>query len=230
MDPFEREARRIRLAYEEYARDLTYAGKWSLDNPGNRAIVEERESLLRQMLREHGFWPLTPFRILDVGCGTGTTLARVAEWGARPENLVGIDLLPERIAQARKRHPDIAFYVGNAAEAPFPPESFDLVFVFTVFSSIFDDRLAHAVARKIWHVLASGGAVVWYDLRYPNPFNRKVRPITRSKIRELFPEAHADLRPATLIPPVARHFPALYPYLARIRPLKGHYLGILRKR
>lgn len=79
MDPFERETRRIRLAYEEYTRDLTYAGKWSLDNPGNRAIVEERESLLRQMLSEHGFWPLTPFRILDVGCGTGTTLARMAE-------------------------------------------------------------------------------------------------------------------------------------------------------
>jgi len=143
---------------------------------------------------------------------------------------VGIDLLPERIAQARKRQPHIFFYVGNATEAPFPPESFDLVFVFTVFSSILDDRLAHAVARKIWHVLASGGAVVWYDLRYPNPFNRKVRPIPRSKIEELFPEAHADLRPATLIPPVARRFPALYPCLARIRLLKGHYLGILRKR
>ncbi|MBT9252253.1 MAG: class I SAM-dependent methyltransferase [Brockia lithotrophica] len=235
MESFEREARRIRLAYEEYDRDLRCAGKWSPDNPGNRAIVEERESLLKQMLREHGFWPLTPFRILDVGCGTGGTLARVAEWGARPENLVGIDLLPERIARARERYPHITFYVGNAAEAPFPPESFDLVFAFTVFSSILDDRLARAVAQKIWYVLKPDGAVVWYDLRYPNPFNRKVRPLTRSKIRDLFPEAHADLRPATLLPPLARRLrsdwlPVLYPLLARIHPLKGHFLGILHKR
>jgi trans-aconitate methyltransferase len=52
-------------------------------------------------------------RIIDLGCGTGTFTAEIAERGAE---VLGIDGSPEMIAQATAQHPGLSFAVGDAYE------------------------------------------------------------------------------------------------------------------
>ena len=97
------EVDRLRDVYREYGERDWGKTKWSVTNRGNQAIRREREQKLEQLLQRAGFFPLDQRRILDVGCGTGETLAGFAAWGARPENLFGVDLLPDRIRRAKER-------------------------------------------------------------------------------------------------------------------------------
>src|SRR2546425_13370927 len=53
-------------------------------------------------------------RILDVGCGGARSLARFLEFGFRPANLYGIDVLEDRIAEGRKRYSNINFICDDA--------------------------------------------------------------------------------------------------------------------
>ena len=227
----EPEVERIARVYHRYRDDPDVQAQWRTDNHGNRAILRERERGMEQLLRDYGRWSLDGSTILEVGCGSGNVLAGLRKWGARPKRLYGVDLLPERIAAARKRYPAIDFRCANAEELDFENGTFDLVLVFTVFSSILDQGMADNVAGEVGRVLTRDGAVLWYDFRYDNPRNPHVRGMTRMAIRRLFPDFRHDLRTMTVLPPLVRRLgrltPVLYPALAAIPALRTHYLGML---
>lgn len=229
----DQEVERLEEVYRQYRESDTIRVQWSETNPGNRAIVGERTRMLAQMLRRAGLLPLANRRILDIGCGSGKVLGSFLQSGALPENLYGIDLLPDRIEAAKQNFPDIHFQQANAEQLDFRDASFDLVLLFTVFTSILDDRMARAVAEEVRRVLRAGGAVVWYDFRYNNPRNRHVRGMTKDAIGALFPDFALHLRPTTVLPPLARRLgvltPVLYPALSTIPFLRTHYLGLLVK-
>src|SRR5437879_1971533 len=69
----------------------------------------------------------TPTRILDLACGTGNVSEILAEEG---QEVVGIDLSPGMIAQARrkaaKRGLAIEYQVQDAARLDLPGRPFDL--------------------------------------------------------------------------------------------------------
>jgi len=227
------EVARLNAVYREYSDRKLASSKWSPANRGNQVIVEERDRILGQMLNNSGFGPLGRYRILDIGCGAGGVLANLQKWGAQPENLVGVDLLAERIQMARERFPQISFYQANAEALPFADGAFDLALIFTAFSSILSEKMQMNVAAQARRILRSGGAIVLYDFRFNSPFNRNVRGVGRSLIRRLFPDFICQLRSLTFAPPVARRLgmftDRLYPLLARIPFLRTHYLGLLIK-
>lgn len=227
------ETRRINEVYRQYRADEGYARKWSGQNRGNQYMARAWKDRLRDLLARHGLAPLAERRILEVGCGSGGVLASLVELGAAPEHLTGIDLLADRIADARQRFPHLRFLQGNAEQLPFAAGSFDLVLLFTVFTSILDPAMRRAAAQEAARVLRPGGAVVWYDFRYNNPWNRHVRGLGRGEIVRLFPALLPDLHALTLLPPLARRLgrltPLLYPLLVRLPPLRTHYLGLLLK-
>lgn len=226
------ELQRIASVYHAYEHGPAQA-RWSIDNPGNRAVLAERTALLRRALAQNGFFPLTARRILDVGCGRGELLGALASWGARGHNLFGIDLLPERIEAARRRFPTFHFACGNAESLPFSDESFDLVAAFTVFSSILDPALAGRIGCEMMRVLKTNGALLWYDFRVNNPRNPHVRGVGRRRIRSLLPRCRGRLQSVTMLPPLARRLgpwtDRMYPCLARIPWLRTHNLGVLLK-
>jgi len=227
------EIERLIQVYRGYQQDPAVQARWSKTNAGNRWIAEERRQAIVTLLQSHGFLPLHEKRVLDIGCGCGAVLASLTDLGAQPYNLYGIDLLPDLIEAARQAYPDICFICGNAESLDFPDAHFDLVLLFTVLSSILDDRMAHSVAREACRVLKPGGAILFYDFRYNNPRNPNVRGITKHLIRRFFPGFEMHLRTITLLPPLARRLgrmtPILYPLLAAIPPLRTHYLGLLIK-
>ena len=227
------EVDRLKGVYHEYTERGWSQTKWAASNRGNQAIRKERSEKLEELLDNAGLVPLHDRRILDIGCGTGDVLAGFTKWGANPRNLFGVDLLAERIQDANKNFPEISFQEANAEALPFENGSFDLVCVFTVFSSILDDAMARNVAGEIDRVLRLGGVVIWYDFRLNNPLNRHVRGISRKSILRLFPGYGMTLAAITLLPPLARRcgplIHRLYGPLAALPCLRSHYLGLLRK-
>lgn len=227
------ETERLKEVYAEYEASRGVRSRWSEENPGTHAIVEERNRVTREALASHGYFPLNERQILDVGCGTGGMLGELRRWGALPSQLTGIDLLPGYIEAARANEPEVTFLCGSAAELPFADASFDLVLAFTVFSSLLDLEVARAVAGSMNRVLRPGGAVVWYDLRHGNPSNRNVRGIRREELSRLFPEFDPRLGSVTVLPPLARRLgrltPTLYPVLGRLPFLRTHLAGLMLK-
>jgi SAM-dependent methyltransferase len=68
-------------------------------------------------------------KILDVGCGTGSTTAELAREVGPGGRVLGVDISETLIGAARQQHLDNAtFEVGDAATYPFETAAFDLVF------------------------------------------------------------------------------------------------------
>jgi SAM-dependent methyltransferase len=63
-------------------------------------------------------------RVLDVATGPGPIAAAAAARGA---DVIGLDFSAAMIAEARRRHPAIAFREGDAEALPFDGSSFDAV-------------------------------------------------------------------------------------------------------
>jgi ubiquinone/menaquinone biosynthesis C-methylase UbiE len=226
------EETRIRAAYAKRHGD---DARYSWFSPGHLFIVQERERRLLALLRRYGFAPLSSKKILEIGCGTGYWLREFIKWGAKPENITGIDLLPDRIDEARSLCPEgIKLLCGNAASLGFENSTFDVILQSTAFTSILDPALKKQVAREMVRVLNENGIILWYDYHVNNPWNPDVQGIKKREINVLFPDCHVDLQRITLAPPVARR---IAPYswllallLERIPLFCTHYLGAIRKR
>ncbi|MGH8273290.1 MAG: class I SAM-dependent methyltransferase [Gammaproteobacteria bacterium] len=99
-------------------------------------------------------------RILDVGCGTGVALARIA--ADRPTaRLSGIDLTPEMLAYARRRLPAAARLAhADARRLPFADASFDAALNLSMLHYLGDPATA---LSEMARVLAPGGRLIVTD-------------------------------------------------------------------
>lgn len=196
------EADRVRAAYARRDR-LGLDARYDYWRPDNLFIYQARERAVLSLLGEAGLLPLAGRRVLDVGCGDGSVLLDMLRYGAAPDVLHGIDLLPERIESARARLPGAHLEAGDARKLPYDDGYFDLVQGFTLLSSVVDADARQAVAAEMARVTRPGGIVLLYDF-WTNPTNRDVRPLRRSEVRRLFPGKRVAFRSTTLAPPVTR--------------------------
>jgi ubiquinone/menaquinone biosynthesis C-methylase UbiE len=65
-------------------------------------------------------------RALDVGTGTGAGARVLADRFPQAE-VVGVDVAPAMLEEARRLAPGLSFVEGDAADLPFAGDSFDLV-------------------------------------------------------------------------------------------------------
>jgi SAM-dependent methyltransferase len=228
------EAKRIADVYAARARTVP-AQQDSLLEPGNLLMVQERGRLFLRELVRHRATPLRDKQILEVGCGSGAWLRDLIHWGAEPERVFGVDLLPHSIARARSRLPaGVTLEVANAEQLPFDDARFDLVLQSTVFSSILDRQVRQKVAAEMLRVLSPGGLIVWYDARFDNPRNASFAGVSRREIAALFPRCRLRLTSLTLAPPIARWLaprcPGAYYALGALPFLRTHWLGFIQPR
>ena len=102
---------------------------------------------------------LTPqMRVLEMGCGTGTTALRLAP---HVKAFVGTDQSSEMIRIARDKaadeHSNLEFRVLGAAESAQLEEGFDVVMGFNLFHLVPD---ADAVLADIFKMLKPGGLMI----------------------------------------------------------------------
>jgi SAM-dependent methyltransferase len=224
------EIRRLRTVYANYGQDGP-GGRWNARHLGNRLMLEERATATLGMLRHAGLWPLDRLDVLEIGCGAGGNLALLVSEGADPRRLHGVDVMPELVAAGREQLPSVDLRVADARTFSLGQRSVDLILVHTVFSSILDDAVIEAIVSNIRDMLRPNGAVLWYDFFLKNPRNPHTRAMTKAKIRCIFKDFRIELQRITLLPPLARNLGPLtrllYPSLARLLFLDGHYLGLL---
>jgi len=208
-------------------------GRHSILDPGNLLIIQERERLLLRTLRRHGIRALDDVRVFEAGCAGGYNLRQMVQWGARPENVVGMDLSEESVAYCREHAPSIPVHCGSAAAIPEADRSFDIAFAFTLFSSVPDDDVARGIGRELVRIVRPGGLILVYDMRRSNPRNPAVRRVGRDDIRRWFPNCPLRTQSLTLLPPLARpvgrHAPFLYAPLGMIPLLRSHGWHVLRR-
>ena len=218
---------------EAYARRST-GERYAYSNPAHVFMMQERERATLALLKREGLLPLAGRSVLEVGCGGGQWLQDLVRWGAEPARVHGVDLLADRVAQARRvAAPGVTVVQGSGGALPFRDAAFDLALQATMFSSILDAGARRAIAAEVARVVRPGGMLLWYDLRVNNPGNPDVRRVTREEIAALFPAWHITLERATLAPPLARTLAGRAEVTARLLAavpwLRTHYLGLLRK-
>lgn len=215
---------------ERYARRLR-PDRYAIDSPGVRPMLAERQVALRRLLAG---LDLATLRLVEVGCGSGGNLLELMQLGFVAQHLQGIDLLPERVAQARALLPPaLHLLAGDASQAPIGPASQDIVYVSTVFSSLLDPGFQHRMAQAMWGWLKPGGAVLWYDFTVNNPRNPDVCGVPLARVQALFPQGSLTHHRVTLAPPLARAVcrvhPALYGLFNTLPLLRTHVLAWVEK-
>lgn len=112
----DRERERIRAVYAYYESNSAEQRKRDASILGNRLIAEGKWTAFRQAITRLDM--RVGATILDVGCGSGADLQRLAEDFAhlRPA-LHGVDLVPGRIERARRLLPHFLLRNGCRPDA-----------------------------------------------------------------------------------------------------------------
>jgi SAM-dependent methyltransferase len=222
---------RLRAEYANREHRLLGSDIYSPFNPAHLFALQMRQQAELSLLRRNGFFPLHDRQILEVGCGAGGVLLNYLSYGAQAQNLFGVDLLPNRVEEARRRLPNLAIECVDSQHLPYPPAAFDLVMQYTVFSSVLDDGVRANVAHEMLRVVKPSGMILWYDF-WLNPTNRETRGIRAPEIRRLFPGCRCEFRRVTLAPPIARRLVQRFPLACYVmegaKLLSTHLLVAIR--
>jgi ubiquinone/menaquinone biosynthesis C-methylase UbiE len=99
---------------------------------------------------------------LDVGTGAGAIAIGLAPL---VQEVIGIDVVPELLAEANKRAPEnVRFIEGDARELPFPSDSFDLV---STARTLHHVERPEIVLSEMSRVLKPGGTMLVIDQLAP---------------------------------------------------------------
>ncbi len=104
--------------------------------------------------------PEGPSDLLDLGCGTGSLSRLALDAGHR---VVGVDLAPGMVDQARAKCPEGRFVVGDAGTPPVGDERFDVVMARHLLWTLPDP---HAVLAHWVSLVRPGGRLVLVEGRW----------------------------------------------------------------
>lgn len=122
---------------------------------------------LRHELTRSGADPDTALRLLDFGCGVGTSMPHARRYFARAE-LLGVDVSQESLDQARVRHGELARFLSlEDGKWPVQASSLDAAYAMCVFHHVDEDAHVRLLA-EIRSRLKPGGMMMVYE---HNPFN-----------------------------------------------------------
>lgn len=191
-------------------------------------------SAVSTLFTANGLTDLSQVKALDVGCGSGGWIRTLLEWGARAENLCGVDLLQDRIDEAERLTSGVDLRAASGFSIPYGDGRFDLVSANTLFSSIPDAGARDALAGEMARVLKNDGAVLIYDYRISHPQNPDTVGIGANEVARLFPGFYVISKSVTLAPPIARPLARVSPLLAfaveTVFPfLRTHAIHLLKK-
>jgi SAM-dependent methyltransferase len=105
-------------------------------------------------------------RVLELGCGRGDLLAAL-----KPSSGVGVDFSKGMIEEARKAHPDLAFFVGDIEDAAFVrslPGPFDFIVLVDTLGALDDCQATcehlHALCTRETRLVIGHFSHLWYPV------------------------------------------------------------------
>lgn len=132
---------------------------------GDPALLDAATEEVVRWLRERGL-ARAASDVLDLGCGIGRVAAALLP---DVRSVVGLDVSPGMIAEARRRHasPDLRFDVTDGLPpAPLDDESLDLVIAVDSFPYLVQAGSADVHVADAVRMLRSGGALAILNLSY----------------------------------------------------------------
>ncbi|MEG4015104.1 MULTISPECIES: class I SAM-dependent methyltransferase [unclassified Microcoleus] len=164
--------RQTNLVYPKYYSSQNFHGiKGGYLNPSaavsydpiTQYVLPPHETVVRQGLIDAV--RVKPRRIIDLGCGTGSTTLMLKQ--AFPEaEVVGLDLSPYMLVvaemKAQKAGLNIEWLHGNAESVGFADSSFDLVAASLLFHET-PPAVSRAILRESFRLLKVGGQVAILD-------------------------------------------------------------------
>lgn len=132
-------------------------------DPITQYVLPPSETVVRQALIDA--IQVQPRRILDLGCGTGSTTLMLKQAFPQAE-VIGLDLSPYMLVRAEDKAKsaglDIIWQHGNAEKTNFPDASFDLVTASLLFHET-PVVVCQAILRESLRLLVTGGQVIILD-------------------------------------------------------------------
>jgi ubiquinone/menaquinone biosynthesis C-methylase UbiE len=112
--------------------------------------------ILREIEAEQGA------AVLDVGCGTGALLNKIAD--THEIKAHGIDTEENMIDVAKSKHPDMDFQLSPCENIPFGNQTFDILIACMAYHHFADKK---GFAKEAARVLKPGGVLYIADPRFP---------------------------------------------------------------
>jgi ubiquinone/menaquinone biosynthesis C-methylase UbiE len=132
-------------------------------DPITQYVLAPNESLVRQALIDN--IKVQPRRILDLGCGTGSTTLMLKQAFPQAE-VIGLDLSPYMLVRASHKAEsaglDIHWRHGNAEKTGLADASFDLVTASLLFHET-PTAVSQTILRECFRLLVTGGQVLILD-------------------------------------------------------------------
>ncbi|MFH7023945.1 MAG: class I SAM-dependent methyltransferase [Heteroscytonema crispum UTEX LB 1556] len=133
-------------------------------DPITQYVLPPNESWVRDSLIDN-IKVQQPRRILDLGCGTGSTTLMLKRAFPQAE-VIGLDLSPYMLVRAEHKATnaglDIHWRHGNAEKTGFPDNSFDLVTVALLFHET-PPTVSQAILHESFRLLTVGGQILILD-------------------------------------------------------------------
>jgi ubiquinone/menaquinone biosynthesis C-methylase UbiE len=155
-----------RTVKESYGKIWKTEGACCSPSHGSDRVVRLSEHAIHNALLNE-IMPLEGKRILDVGCGNGTTVLEMAKQVGPDGKAIGVDFSPEGIAKAKKKAIELRldkvteFRVADAETLPFEDDYFDaIVSECVVCLTPNKQKVLNEKAR----VLKPGGKIVMHDV------------------------------------------------------------------
>ena len=112
--------------------------------------------------------------VLDVGCGTGTILRRIAD--ACPVNGFGIDMSENMVEETKRKCPEMDIRLSRCEETPFEDDTFDVVTTCMAYHH-FSDKAGFA--REAARILKPGGYLYIADPSFPGVVRKTMNTVSR---------------------------------------------------
>lgn len=111
-----------------------------------------RRTLVKKLVKQYARERKETLQILDIGCGAGALMQELEEFG----EVTGIDISERAVEACRKRGLSRVIH-GDAAQLPFPNDSFDVVVMMDVLEHLKDDAVG---SREVARVLKKDGLAI----------------------------------------------------------------------
>jgi len=135
---------------------ITYDAVTAFASPPNETWI--RQQLIQAIVGQ-------PTKILDLGCGTGSTTIMLKQAFPQAE-VMGLDLSPYMLvmaeAKARQAELDITWQQGLAEETGLVADTFDLVTAAFLFHEM-PPQVSQRVLHECWRLLKPGGQLLILD-------------------------------------------------------------------
>jgi ubiquinone/menaquinone biosynthesis C-methylase UbiE len=159
---------------------------------------------IHQRLLEYVDLP-EPANILDLGCGTGRLLERLARQFPDLRG-TGLDLSPQMLRMARlsnRHHPRLIYVEGKAESLPFGEGQFDAVFNTISFLHYLEPQ---QVLSEVARVLTPGGRFYLVDFSWKIELELQKLPISPLGVRFYSPKQREALGSAAGLVCVKHHY------------------------